>query len=381
MQNKTASGQSDRFLKRSLIHAGVQCAWRGCKCLTEFRHQKIGKDWTGKPCLKRFLALCSAPCGVLAWYYMKCFRNGLWVSRRTPPILKHRQVVKHHAQVVPFFHIYWPKDISLQFHYLELRSLTSKLPWKSKAIHNVKTLVDLTEEGLGQCEQPVAVLNICSLLTFLFSDKFGVKISERALAEFWDHACSHYTWGPNHPGAQTHIPLGVYGDSARYTNQARFQEKLLCITLNLPLWAPRSVRSSRFLVFSIRESLMVDYVHTVWPIYSYIASALNELFQSGIPVKGIGCNPEARLRFTVTELRGDWAFHCDALQLNRRWSSNNCCFKCPATLTSGPFRYTDFEDNAGWVGNEFSHVQFLNLCLKPGAICDLVLLDLVFRIL
>ena len=283
--------------------------------------------------------------------------------------------------MVPFFHIYWPKDISLQFHYLELRSLTSKLPWKSKAIHNVKTLVDLTEEGLGQCEQPVAVLNICSLLTFLFSDKFGVKISERALAEFWDHACSHYTWGPNHPGAQTHIPLGVYGDSARYTNQAGFQEKLLCITLNLPLWAPRSVRSSRFLVFSIRESLMVDYVHTVWPIYSYIASALNELFQSGIPVEGIGCNPEARLRFTVTELRGDWAFHCDALQLNRRWSSNNCCFKCPATLTSGPFRYTDFEDNAGWVGNEFSHVQFLNLCLKPGAICDLVLLDLVFRIL
>ena len=139
----------------------------------------------------------------------------------------------------------------------------------------MKTLVDLTEDGLGQREQPVAVLNIRSLLTFLFSDKFGVQISEAALGQFWDHACSCYTWGPNHPGAHTHIPLGVYGDSARYTNQAGFQEKLLCITLNLPLWAPRSVRSSRFLVFSIRESLMVDFVRTVWPIYSYILPSTN----------------------------------------------------------------------------------------------------------
>ena len=174
----------------------------------------------------------------------------------------------------------------------------------------MKTLVDLTEDGLGQREQPVAVLNIRSLLTFLFSDKFGVQISEAALGQFWDHACSCYTWGPNHPGAHTHIPLGVYGDSARYTNQAGFQEKLLCITLNLPLWAPRSVRSSRFLVFSIRESLMVDFVRTVWPIYSYIVSALNELFQSGIPVKGIGCNPDARLRFNL--------FTCGCYLLNQK---------------------------------------------------------------
>ena len=239
----------------------------------------------------------------------------------------------------------------------------------------MNTLVDLTEEQKGQCEQPVAVLNIRSLLTYLFSDDFGVQISEQSLQQFWHHAGSHFTWGPQHPAtaAAQHVPVGLYGDSARYTNQAGFTEKLLCITLNLPLWNPKSVRSSRFLICSIRESLMVDYVRTLWPIYRYLVSELNQLFHVGVPVRSIAIGANETKCFAVTELRGDWAYHCDAYQLLRRWNSSNLCFKCPATLTSGPFQYTDFEDTAAWVGNESSHVQFINRCLKPGPLCDLVI--------
>ena len=147
----------------------------------------------------------------------------------------------------------------------------------------MNTRVDLTEEGLGVCDRPVSVLNIRSLLVFLFSQNFGVHISEKALHQFWSHATEHFEWGPAHPGRGAHVPLGLYGDSARYTNSAGYAEKLLCITLSLPLYSPKSVRSSRYLIFSIRESLMVDFATTIWPIYSYIMQELNQLFHSGIP--------------------------------------------------------------------------------------------------
>lgn len=230
---------------------------------------------------------------------------------------------------------------------------------ENQDICTVNTRVDLTEEGLGVCDRPVSVLNIRSLLVFLFSQNFGVHISEKALHQFWSHATEHFEWGPAHPGRGTHVPLGLYGDSARYTNSAGYAEKLLCITLSLPLYSPKSVRSSRYLIFSIRESLMVDFATTIWPIYSYIMQELNQLFHSGIP------GPQGSVRFAVCEFRGDWAFHADSMALSRRWNSHSMCFKCPATSIPGPYQYTNFGEL-----HDFSNVGFFNNCLKPGRLCN-----------
>eukprot|EP00435_Cladocopium_sp_Y103_P012497 s448_g3.t1 len=227
-------------------------------------------------------------------------------------------------------------------------------------------MVDLSEEGIrGPVEREVAVLNVRALMEFLLSSKFGVTITQETLREYWTHAQMHFhPWGSSRPGRHTHCPVGIYGDSARYTNGAGFVEKLFCLTINLPLWAPMSVRNSRFLVFLIRESLMIDYRRSIWPIFSYLQNGLNELFHQGVFCRG------AEVRFALTELRGDWAFACDAYLLARRWNSKNKCYKCKAT-TTGEFQYTQYDDMAPWVGHEYSHVEFINSVVKPGPICCL----------
>ena len=189
--------------------------------------------------------------------------------------------------------------------------------------------VDLTEESLGVCDRPVAVLNIRSLL-------------------------EHFEWGPKHPGRGTRVPVGLYGDSARYTNSTGYAEKLLCVTLSLPLYSPKSVRSSRYLLFSIRESLMVDFATTIWP-----TRELNQLFHDGIP------GPQGSVCVAVGEFRGDWAFHADSMARSRRWNSHSMCFRCPATSIPGPYQYTNFGEL-----RDFSNVGFFNNCLKPGRLCN-----------
>lgn len=156
-----------------------------------------------------------------------------------------------------------------------------------KDIVNVKVMVNLSEEGLPEpVERDVPVLCIKSLLAYLFSDQYGVSISRDSLMKFWNHATPFFEWGASHPGKFTHIPLAVHGDGARYTNSTGFVEKVLCVLVNMPLWAPRSTRTSRYLLFSIRESCMDSYRTTLWPVYAHLAHQLNELFADGIDVPG-----------------------------------------------------------------------------------------------
>ena len=133
-------------------------------------------------------------------------------------------------------------------------------------------MLDLSEEGKPEpCQQLVPVLCLVSLLTYLCSENYGLFISDESLQQFWDHAVTYFEWGASHPGRHTHIPLGVYGDEARYTNSTGFVEKVVTLVVNLPLWCPRTTRSSRFIFFTIRESLLVGYKETLWPIYEHLA--------------------------------------------------------------------------------------------------------------
>ena len=213
------------------------------------------------------------------------------------------------------------------------------------------------------CVRPVPVLCLVSLMRFLFSDSFGITINAPTLQQFWNHAREHFEWGAMHPGRDTCIPVALYGDGARYTNSSGFTEKVLCLILNFPLWAPKSTRTSRFLVFAVRESLMVSYKTTIWPIYKHLCDQLNLLFRDGVCF-----NDGTHLKFCLTELRGDWEWHVNALNLRPRWSSNEICFKCRATKTAGDLVYTNFCDDAAWVDSRYSHIEFINSVLKPGEI-------------
>lgn len=108
---------------------------------------------------------------------------------------------------------------------------------------------------------------------------------------------------------------------------------------------------------------MVSYKTTIWPIYKHLCDQLNLLFRDGVCF-----NDGTQLKFCLTELRGDWEWHVNALNLRPHWSSNEICFKCRATKTAGDLVYTDFCDDAAWVDSRYSHIEFINSVLKPGEI-------------
>ena len=230
----------------------------------------------------------------------------------------------------------------------------------------IETELDLNEEGF---EQPVIrkvpVLCFISLVKYLFSAQgHGISIDLSSLARYWHHCKEHFVWGPQHPAVgheSFFVPVGLYGDGARYTTGKGNIEKVTAILANFILWCPASTRSSRFVLFAIRESMIVSAERTLWPIYKFIARQMNQLFE-GVEVDG------RPIHFALTECRGDWSWHCFAMGLQRRWTGSKLCFKCN---TNGK-EYTDYSDSAAWIDNECSHVHFLLHCLKPGPICNMV---------
>ena len=229
---------------------------------------------------------------------------------------------------------------------------------------NVDTEVDLREEGFkNPVRRAVPVLCLLSLVRYLFSKTgFGISTDPVSLQRFWTHACDCFPWGQRHPGKFTTIPIGLYGDDAKYTTGQGNIEKVLGLLCNFILWCPASTRASRYLIFAIREGMIVSYERTVWPIFQHMARQLNQLHDEGVLVDG------KVLRFSVTELRGDWAYHCSSLNLGRRWNAKAPCFKCDCR-TEGGLGYTmDYSATPPWLQHEFTHAAFIANVLKPGPI-------------
>ena len=294
---------------------------------TEFWNPKAGQICQRAQCEQRFLEACKASCG------------------HSEAVCKTSTCQRFKFESVFFWH----------------QSLGAFL----KDIRTVDALVDLSEGGIDEpVTRSLPMVCLVSLFTFLFSSNFGLEISEAALNEYWQHASTCFSWGSRHPG-KGYIPCALYGDSDRYTSGQGLVEKLLCLVVSFPLFAPASTRISRFLVFSIRESLVVSFQATIWPIFQKITDQFSELFQGLL----IG---NRRLHFTCTELRGDWEWHVNSLNLKPRWGSHAICFKCGASRVDETMHWTNFTENAGWRGKEYSHVQFILTCLKPGPVCNLI---------
>ena len=225
---------------------------------------------------------------------------------------------------------------------------------------DVATEVDLCEEGFKEpVTRNVPVVCLVSLIKFLFSKSgIGICLDQSALDTFWGHALRFFPRGPGHPGLEHKaIPLGLYGDAAQYTSQTGFKEKVFGVTCNVLLWCPSSTRSSRFLLFAIRRSMIVTYKRTIWPVYKHLMKQLN-LLHEGVMVDG------KLLRFSLCEFRGDWEHHCASWNLARRWNGRNPCFKCHTGIR-GNDSYVNFPDDI----TEFSHAHFIANILKPGQIC------------
>ena len=250
--------------------------------------------------------------------------------------------------------------------------------FKAQDFIELKVPVDLSEEGRGKTLEFVPVTNVLTLINYLFGPH-GIRVSQRQLDQYWEHAAAHFEWakGGQHPGyTRRSVPLSVYGDEARYIDQGGFVEKVVVILLSCPLFAPRSTRNGRWPIFCCRESLTCG-IATINEILKYISWCMN-VVQCGVKpaegFRGTHVPPEdslifSGLTFALTEVRGDWSWHCFSLNLKSRWNSNAMCWKCPATskTLNGNVNMayaTTYSEEASWIPLQYSNVQFINSQLK-----------------
>eukprot|EP00439_Symbiodinium_sp_Y106_P028562 s5748_g3.t1 len=67
--------------------------------------------------------------------------------------------------------------------------------------------------------------------------------------------------------------------------------------------------------------------------------------------------------FVVTEMRGDWKYQKEILNLSSFYNSRNVCHRCSATQKSGRLDFGQFGHQAGWVATERCNAEFIRTCL------------------
>ena len=205
------------------------------------------------------------------------------------------------------------------------------------------------------------------IIAYLFNE-IQVQIPEAAVCEYWQHSRTlQEPWATCHPASPNHIPLGFYGDSARIDTTFA-SNKVLGIFLNLPLWRPKSIRYSRFLIFAIEEKFCWK-SFTLDTILRRVVWSLNLLYTGEMPLvdfRGAVLPTPSRnsichngAKFAVTEIRGDQLFHKEIFRFTSSWTwkSLRVCHKCDAR-SRGDCLYYAFDD---WLPTEFSLEQFLAL--------------------
>jgi hypothetical protein len=117
------------------------------------------------------------------------------------------------------------------------------------------------------------------LLSYLFGN-LCMEIGDDAVEKYWSHAKIHNCpWKDISSGY--HCPLGLYGDGAKY---APTGEKIIAFFLNIVLWAPKSSRMSRWLLFSVENDQSLGPA-TLNPLLAPIVQSLCKCF-NGLPILG-----------------------------------------------------------------------------------------------
>ena len=218
------------------------------------------------------------------------------------------------------------------------------------------------------------------IFDYLFNDLgFTVSLEERK--SYWEEAkSSGEPWAVRNPASVAHHPCGIYGDSARLPTSYT-QEKVTGIFLNLVLFRPRSIRCSRFLLWSC-DTKKLFRNRTTNQILRYIVWSFQFAFIGKHPTHTMGGRPldtpkagtpltPANDCFCITENRGDWEWHLLLWRFNASWKGNEICYRCPAVCT-GPVGmcYCTTNEDADWLHQEFGTSQFLARRLKSRNLCN-----------
>ena len=210
----------------------------------------------------------------------------------------------------------------------------------------------------------VPVLLPHMVLAYLF-DKVGVEISSDVLRGYWSHCKRFCAWARDDTLDGSHIPVTLYGDTARY-GQGFDQSKVTGCFLSLVLWRPKSTRMSQWLLWSLSAGLSLGWKsHN--PLYLAVVKSLNACFD-GLTPSG---QPLGR-KFCVTQLKGDWEYHAQTWRLERFWKKRFICWRCDAENHSLA-RHSMIDvmsDSPSWRATEFSHNAFVVRAMKPDHVCN-----------
>lgn len=146
------------------------------------------------------------------------------------------------------------------------------------------------------------------------------------------------------------------------------------IYLNLPLFRPRSIRCSRFLLVAIQEELMFQR-KTLDAIWRYIVWRMNLLLTgrwpdcdidgarlAGPQLARAGQEVVRGKTFAVTELRGDWVWLKDCFSFRSSWKGGvkvPVCFMCEAGSNEPWLYYKVERDSSVWDTEYSTLAQFL----------------------
>ena len=205
-----------------------------------------------------------------------------------------------------------------------------------------------------------------SVIHFLFNE-VGIQIPEEMVTQYWNHYRSEGVsadWATHHPAQSDAIPMGLYGDACKI----RQGEKMVGIYMNLPLFRPRSIRCSRFLLVAIQEERMFKR-KTLDAIFRYIVWRINILLTGKYPsvdinghqLKGpqlerAGKDIVEGKTFALCELRGDWVWLKECLSFKSSWKGgvlHPVCFRCEARA-QGQYLYYNVEPDSNVWTTEYS---------------------------
>lgn len=222
-------------------------------------------------------------------------------------------------------------------------------------------------------KQPILMPH--QIMAFVFNH-CQLDIPADAIHNFWDRAIA--SGEPYATEDSRHrVPLGLYGDAAQLITKVRV-EKLLCVWMNIVIFRPKSIRYSRFLIWSCDVSLLYKN-RTLNSVLRWVVWSCNCLHSGVHPHVRPGNRPllpheqpragtwitNKRHQFQVVELRGDWEFHKLVWQFHCSWKGGvnvGICFRCPAmarSQDSGLLYWNMDDENSTWSQKEFDTIDYI----------------------
>jgi len=223
-----------------------------------------------------------------------------------------------------------------------------------------------------------------SIIRFLFQEG-KLKIPEHHVRRYWEHSANFgEEWAKTVDNHQM-IPLGIFGDGATISTEFG-SASVIGLFLSVVLWRPRSIRASRFLLFSISEAELWSH-HTMSRVLRRLTWSLNALYNGRHPTVDPWGNelPERMrslsgtqitsdsLRFATTEIRGDWSWHKKLWRFEKTsWNGIRMCHWCRA-VASGEWSdlYWNLSNSSNFHNNHFSLEEFMEERMPSRGICHL----------